>query len=178
MCCSSRMTWTSSCLTVAILFVAAVAAAAPILPAASKLKGDVQSLAGIKRVRLQIDLDSAVLKLRDGAAEGLAKKFRNMLENAGLKFTETDIDAPLLRVAMQTQTAADVPGGVVVVYHVSLTQEVLIERIGKKVTLPTYSLIHATLVPDNRLVRELDRPAGRLVSRLIGQIRLASEAGQ
>ena len=161
----------------AAFLMAATAVAAPVLPEVKPLKGDVQSLAGIERVRIEIDLDSSILDLKDKVAERLSKKFRTMLREGGLKFTETDIDAPLLRIAMQTQTAADLPGAVVVMYHVSLTQEVLIERLGKKVTLPTFSLIHSTLVPQKRLVRELDRPAGRLVSRLIGEIRRATEAG-
>ena len=161
---------------IAALSTAAPVEAAPVLPKVAPLNGDVQSLAGIERVRMQIVLDSKLKTLKNYSAQKLTLKFESLLEESGLTITETDFDAPLLRIAIQTQTASDLPEAVAVIYHVSLTQVVMIERTGKKVKLPTYSLIHATLIPEARLEDELDRPAERLVNRLIGEIRRATEA--
>ncbi|MAE63832.1 MAG: hypothetical protein CMJ18_06125 [Phycisphaeraceae bacterium] len=158
------------------LLAAAHVDAAPMLPVTQALAGDVQSLAGIERVRMKVNVSSSVQGLEKHAVPTMTRMFRQILKKRGLKVVDDDPDAPMLRIAVQTHRSTELPGAVAAVYHVSVTQDVVVERLGKKVNLPTYSVIHGMLFPEARVRGEIDRPAVALVNHIVSKIRVATSA--
>ncbi len=152
-----------------------LAMAVPVLPRADVPAGDVQSLAGIDAVRVEVELHAPALDTDQDKLKMLESTFRVLIEDQPIRVTPEDDEAPLMRLAMQTQTADDVPDAVAVIYHISVTQPVTVERINKQVSLPTYSLIHTVVMPENRLRDRLDEPLRAMVNRLVEEIGRATE---
>ena len=168
-----------ACLLGGALFLLPLAVAAPVLPNEDALNGDVQSLAGIDRVRLELDVNVKAMELEPEDEKRVATTFREALADQGIRIVKgDDAQVPLLRLAVRTKTAVDVPKAVVVMYHITVTQNVVVERLAKKVSLPTYSLIQAALVQEKRVRERLDQPLRSLVNLLAKEITEATEAGK
>lgn len=151
-----------------------VSRAGPILPANPPLTPEIQSLAGIRSVKIGLDVRSALLRTRNYSGKNL-EKFERMIREGGLMLSDDD-SAPFLRIAIQTTISPTFPKAVSVTYLLSLEQDVMIERIGKRFRLSTYSLIHTILAPRGRLIQDLDLPAAALVARFIARVKSASDA--
>lgn len=127
-----------------VLSVSLLAMAGPFAPSQRSLPHDVQSLAGLDVLRLDIAPVPRSLALKGFTSEKVRDAWRDGLSRAGIDVDDGEADgefddAPTLTVRIEYLTDPAVPDGVAVLALLTLVQDVRVDRLDKPLRLPTYT---------------------------------------
>ena len=153
--------------------------AGPVLPRPSNLPSEIQALAGLKRFRTSTGplhgLPSEVPLTREVILEELR---RHLTEN-GLELGEDD-DGALPMIAFDVMFAYDPaqPGAVGITGVLAMNQEVSIERLGRKIVLPTSTLVLSNLTTLDKVEDTIKRAIRSAAGAFAETVRTANSGPQ
>lgn len=156
-----------ACLTVACLL-----AAAPILPGQAKLSPEVKSLTGIDKVEVLVQGASPLVNDKALTSE-LEQTITSLLSEANIEVAKA-ADLPRLNVVLITNVNPAYPDAVSYTYHLSLEQNVRLERLDQTLFLPTYALVHGELTSRNQLHTEVKRILPLVINHFISRVAAAN----
>lgn len=135
---------------IALFAGAVISLAAPIL-IEGELSDPVRSLAGLKQVRLKIQLQSPNIVEAGLDSQTIDKEWRLKLQTAGFEVMEKGDDLPLLELTVKAVSDPKVNDGLGVSAVLILYQRVHVERLEADLMLPTYVHTPGGVVPPLQL---------------------------
>ncbi len=138
------------------------------------LPSEAHSLAGLKQIRVQVDGNPILSKLVPYNTERAKTEIERMLMDADMDISQ-DKEVPTLRILIALSTNVKYPDMVGFTYQLSIEQNVLIERLKKRIHVPTYTLLYGTLTTEEDLLKELDRLLPTVMDYFIRRVRAADE---
>ena len=157
-----------------ILLLAAPLLAAPYLLKPPKLPGELISLRGIREVQVAVDTLPEALKNHHFNRVAVGDLFSERLRSEGLELIDDDeAGAGVAQIVVQFFTADDhdQPGAMALTLILALHQEVLVERLERRIVVPTSSMSFVRLT-----TREKGHEAARILA-LEGATKLSTVLG-
>lgn len=173
-----RVAMRSVALMVVVVVVAAagwVCTAAPIVPGRNRVTNEIRSLAGVERLEVEVKTVSSVLLEMKYPLDRVEERITAILAEHEIETVE-DIAAPVLSLVLLTETSSDHADMVSFTYHLSLEQEVVIERLDEKIFVPTYALVHGSLTTREHLVATMENLLPIVIRHFAGRLRTANVA--
>jgi len=149
--------------------------AAPIVPERRRVTNEIRSLAGIAEVEVEVDSASSVLAEMKYPVDRMKKRTADLLAEHGI-MAVTDSAAPILNLVLLTETSQDHPEMVSFTYHLSLEQDVVLERLNEKILVPTYALVHGSLTTREKLTQTIDELLPVVIRHFASRVQVASHA--
>ena len=120
--------------------------AGPVLPGAQRLPAEVEAMTGLERFRVRTGMLIGKPSEVTVTKEKLTKELRQRLTEHGLELgTDEERRLPLVSLDINFATDPDLPDVLSVTAVISLYQEVTIDRLDRKLVLPTASVVAARL---------------------------------
>ena len=165
----------TTAITGACLFTAWICTAAPVLPRTDRMSNEIISLANVQQIAVTVKYRSQTLK-DQGYVPKLAKKhIQQMLIERGYEISQ-DPDAPTLSIVILTESDPDDhPGVISFTYHVSLEQNALIERLDRRLYVPTYALVHGSLTATATLKKDLEALLPTVIDHFHNRVQTANK---
>lgn len=164
-------------LTASMTLVAAfVVTGGPILPGKAPIPDEVQSLANLSELKLEVIIPSAMLIHLESfsvSREMIRGDMENFLEENGVDIVE-DGDVPTCTVVVTTNTLPDLPRVMGVTFHLSIEQVVFVKRIEKSLSVPTYALVHGIIVTHDDVSRDIRKTVPMLIQQLMRRMSQAN----
>ncbi len=156
----------------ACLLLVTIIAAAPILPGNTGLSPEVKSLAGIRKVEVLVQGASSLVN-DEAFINELQQTITQLVTDAGLEVTQ-GVDLPRLNVVLITNVSSAYPDAVSYTYHLSLEQNVRIERLDQTLFLPTYALVHGELTSRDQLQTDVKRVLPVVINHFLSRVAAAN----
>ncbi len=159
----------------ACLFTGWFCTAAPVLPRTGRVSNEIISLANVQQIAVSVKHRSQVLK-DQGYEPKLAKKhIQQMLIERSYEISQ-DPAAPTLSIVILTESDPDDhPGVIGFTYHVSLEQNVLIERLDRRLYVPTYALVHGSLTATATLKADVEALLPTVIDHFHSRVQSANK---
>ncbi len=150
------------------------ALAAPILPAQSSISDEVLSLSQIREVRLEVD--PLPKELIDAGARDTSytKLVHDVLEDAGFEIVD-DETLPVLVNRVIIAKDADHPNTLAIHQVIAVRQSVLVDRLGRHLTVPTATISDVELSTRSRAAKTLEDVVGKNVRVLASAVEMATK---
>ena len=158
------------------LVTAFIVTGGPILPDKAPIPDEVQSLADLSELKLEVIIPSAMLIHLESfsvSREMIRGEMEKLLEENGVDVVE-DGDVPTCTVVVTTNTSPDLPRAMGVTFHLSIEQVVFVKRIEKSLIAPTYALVHGILVTHDDVSKEMRQTVPMLIQQLKRRISQAN----
>ena len=149
--------------------------AGPVLPKSSNLPAEVQALSGLKRFRASTGPLTGLPSEAPVTREIVLKELRRNLEENGLELGEDD-DSDLPMIAFDFMFAYDPaqPDAVGITGVLAMNQEVSIERLDRKITLPTSTLVLSNLTTMDKVEDTMKRSIRSAAGAFAETVRIAN----
>lgn len=160
-------------LSLATCMIVLLAGAAPILPT-PHVPDNVRSLAKLDRLRLEIAHVAAELKDAGLDPQELEHEWRRELREAGIDIVE-DEDAPRLWFVANVLNDDSVPEAIAISAILGFDQTIHVPRLGRPLTLPTYTQQYLGMSSKEKLQEEHVRLLKTTMDRFIARVSLATK---
>jgi hypothetical protein len=135
-----------------------VCLAAPILPHRGKVNDELLSLARLERLNVKFEDDHEILRKAGYSSSRTRSKLQKQLADAGIEVVdEATEDLPMLVVAILIEGHPRYNDLVSYTYCLALEQNAVIERIDRRLHVPTYVFVFGDIATRDELLADLNR---------------------
>ena len=150
------------------------ASAGPVLPKPKKPSDEMISLAGLKKFRLNAQPVIGFAKDVQSITEFAEKAFREHAEDAGFEIGQ-DLDLLQVILTVIGNTDPDQPEALSLYVAISVYQPVYVDRLQRKLIVPTATILKPELTTQGRLLDTLDDQVRFTVGMMKNFIQTADE---
>ena len=148
--------------------------AGPVLPKVPKPSDEMISLAGLKKFRLNAQPVIGFSKDVHSITEFAEKVFREQVEAAGFEVGR-DLDLPQVSLTVIGNADPDQPDALSLYVAISVYQPVYVDRLQRKLVVPTATILKPELTTQGRLLDTLREQVAFTVSMMRNFVKTADE---
>ena len=153
-----RMAWRSLLVVLSVTLIGWVCLAAPILPEKGEVGDELLSLAQISRLNLAFEADHEILHEVGYSNSRARHRVEKQLAGARIEAVdEANKDLPTLVISILIEDDPRFKNLVSYTYCLTLEQDAMIERIDRRLRVPTYVFVFGDIATRAELLTALDR---------------------